>query len=154
MTEVPSLSEFEHKVGMNFFDHQLKAFAGAHDLGPSGRLCLYFPTGKGKSITSLVCVAQMGYMRAQVIAPPATHDGWLATARRLGMEIDLMSHAKFRMKGTKLHKDWPIIADEFHLFGGPPAEQGKRDPIRIGLCHQMIRQDDAGGALIRIEGER
>lgn len=118
MTEMPDLSELSQRAGVEFFDHQLEAFAGAHDLGPSGRLCLYFPTGKGKTLTSLVCVAQTGYMRALVIAPPATHDGWQAMARRLGMEVEVMSHAKFRMKETKLRKDWPVIADEFHLFGG------------------------------------
>lgn len=112
------LNELERRAGVRFFDHQSVAFEAIPKLGQQGRACLYFPTGKGKTITSLVAVALTGHDHCVVITPPATFPAWEVSARKLGMTLTLMSHAKFRMKGTKLARNVPVIADEFHLFGG------------------------------------
>jgi hypothetical protein len=36
----------------------------------------------------------------------------------MGVAVTPMSHAKFRQNTTKVSRSVPIIADEFHLFGG------------------------------------
>jgi hypothetical protein len=61
---------------------------------------------------------QLGYTEVVVVAPPSTHVQWEKLAADLGMVVLTMSHARFRMKDTRLSRTVPIIADEFHLFGG------------------------------------
>jgi hypothetical protein len=61
---------------------------------------------------------QWGYDRVLVIAPPRTHLQWKDVGVRLGVTVETMSHATFRMKKTLLSRSQAIIADEFHLFGG------------------------------------
>ena len=111
-------------------EHQFKGWtlaqSQAYDLWLSrvdNRMLLFYPTGTGKTKTSLALMAEAGYSKAIVIAPPGTHTGWQADAKTLGVELVPMSVQKFRMKDTKLPKDTPIIVDEFHQTGkhGGPA---------------------------------
>lgn len=99
-------------------DHQVEAFAAWQAQASPQRLCLYHRTGAGKTTTALVLMALAGAQDVLVIAPPSTHDRWREDARRLGLSITTISHAKFRQKTFKVSRTQAIIADEFHLFGG------------------------------------
>jgi len=90
------------------------------------RMLLFFPTGEGKSKTSLALLRAEGYTTAVVIAPPKTHPDWKADAAKLGMDVVLHSHAKFRMKDTKYSKAHPFLVDEFHLLGGHDGNGWKK----------------------------
>lgn len=108
-------------LGKEPFDYQVAAieFADAFHERWNLRACLYYKTGAGKSITSLAMLHTLGYRRdVLVIAPPATHSAWQAQAAALDMHIMCISHAKFRQKTYKVSRTTPIIADEFHMFGG------------------------------------
>lgn len=103
------------------------------------RLCLYHRTGAGKTIGSLVCVAQAGVRDVLVLAPPVTHNQWVDQGRKLGLNVFPMSHAKFRMKSTKLHRKQAIIVDEFHLLGGHTGQGWKKlDALARGLQAPLI----------------
>lgn len=111
-------AELEAKAGVTLFDYQ-QEFLDAVVANPIRfRACLYYKTGAGKSLTALAAVALLGYEACVVVAPPSTHRQWQELGARLGVKIATMSHALFRQKGTKLSRTIPIIADEFHLFGG------------------------------------
>lgn len=100
-------------------DYQQEAVNYAAGLSPATpRLCLYYKTGAGKSVTALSCLKEWGHKSALVIAPPSTHDQWLKLGESMGFDLQVMSHAKFRMKSTKLSRTTPVIADEMHQFGG------------------------------------
>lgn len=109
------------KAGVTFFDYQLECFEklqSAQQAGENGRLCLYYKTGAGKSLTALVCARLWGAFDVVVIAPPSTHSAWFELGLRIGMKVETMSHAKFRMPATKLKRNVAVIADEIHMFGG------------------------------------
>jgi superfamily II DNA or RNA helicase len=100
------------------FDHQAQFVDDiVADAFPQ-RACVFFKTGAGKSLTAVMGLHALGHDRALVISPPSTHAQWVELGERYGMTLTLMSHAKFRMKDTKLSKTMPVVADEFHLFGG------------------------------------
>jgi superfamily II DNA or RNA helicase len=82
------------------------------------RACVYFKTGAGKSLTAVMGLHALGQAKAVVISPPSTHAQWLALGDQYGMELQVMSHAKFRMKDTRLSRTVAVVADEFHLLGG------------------------------------
>jgi superfamily II DNA or RNA helicase len=93
----------------------------AHDLWTgldNDRLLLFYPTGKGKTKTSLALMADKGHEQLVVVAPPRTHSAWKRDAALLGLTITLMSHAKFRQLATKFKRGTAFIVDEFHLLGG------------------------------------
>jgi len=90
------------------------------------RICLYYKTGAGKTRTALSAVRAMNSREAVVVAPPTTHDLWHDTARRAGVSITVMSHAKFRKRETKLSRQSALIVDEFHMLGGYKAQGFKR----------------------------
>ena len=113
-----SALELETALGVTFFDYQLDAFADLSHQPSAGRLCLYYRTGAGKSITALCALKLAGWHEALVIAPPITHPAWEALGETLDMEITAVSHAKFRMSNYLVKRDRPVVADEFHLFGG------------------------------------
>ena len=92
----------------------------------SQRLLLFFPTGEGKSKTSLALVSAAGYDEAIVIAPPGVHASWEADAKALGMKLRLDSVQKFRMSETKYPAGVPWIVDEFHKMGGHGAQGFKK----------------------------
>ena len=82
------------------------------------RACVFFKTGAGKSLTAVMGLHALGHTKAVVITPPSTQDQWLKLGGQYGMDLQVMSHAKFRMKDTRLSKTTAVVADEFHLFGG------------------------------------
>lgn len=102
------------------FEAWTEGQTAAHELWvtlENQRLLLFYPTGKGKTKTSLALLADRGYTSAIVVAPPSTHTSWLKDAGLLGITLRLMSIEKFRMKDTKLPRDTPLIVDEFHMTG-------------------------------------
>ena len=100
-------------------DYQQRAVDAASKMtDPRPRLCLYYKTGAGKSLTALSCLQAWGHDSALVIAPPSTHDQWQKLGKKMNFDIECMSHAKFRMKSTLMSRTKAIVADEMHLFGG------------------------------------
>ena len=115
-----------HKPEEHRFQGWTRAQTAAYELWlrqPNHRQLLFYPTGTGKTKTSLALLYSAGFESMVVIAPPKTHSGWIADAKTLGVTIKPMSVQKFRMADTKLPKDTPIIVDEFHQTGkhGGPA---------------------------------
>lgn len=102
------------------FDHQRKYLdeLPLYEGGAWPRTCLYYRTGAGKTLSSLLALEAWGHDIVTVIAPPATHDAWVKQGRALDISVLPISHAKFRMKDTKVSRRMPIIIDEFHLLGG------------------------------------
>jgi hypothetical protein len=103
---------------MELFAHQQEFLDAVAGRPAPLRACLYYKTGAGKTLTSLLGMQALGQSRLLVIAPPSTHSHWERDAAGLGMEVDVMSHAKFRMASTKVSRNTAVVADEFHLFGG------------------------------------
>jgi superfamily II DNA or RNA helicase len=117
VTTLGSLPKLAEKLGITWFDYQLHTFGAWLDQD-TPRACLYYRTGAGKSITSLVMMSLSGCNDVLVIAPPSTHDTWHKQAAQLGMAVTTISHAKFRQPGYRVSRHTAVIADEFHMFGG------------------------------------
>lgn len=136
------LSELEAAAGVTFFDYQVEAFekAVAHaTVSPNPRRCLFYKTGAGKSLTALVDMRLWGQRQAVVIAPPSTFEQWKKFSALLGVEVECMSHAKFRMKATRVNRAVPVIADELHMFGGHDGLGWKKlDKMAMHLQAPMI----------------
>lgn len=120
---------FEEQVPLH--DYQRASVTKAEQLGQTHkmpRLCLYYKTGAGKTRTALACVHVMGHRDVVIVAPPTTHKHWEDTARDMGItgNVTVMSHAKFRVKETKLSRTVPVIVDEFHMLGGYKAAGFKK----------------------------
>lgn len=120
------VSELEARAGVKFFDHQQEAFAGIAAQAAPVRACLYYKTGAGKTLTGLVTVAESGYSAVLVLAPPSTHKAWQEWGTKIGVEVDAISHAKFRQKDYKISRDTAVIVDEFHLLGGHGGKGWKK----------------------------
>lgn len=120
------ITELGQRAGVDFFDYQWDTFAGLAAQSDPLRACLYYRTGAGKTITGLVGVAQAGYSAVLVLAPPSTHGAWQHWGQRLGVEVDAISHAKFRQKDYKIARDTAVIVDEFHLLGGHGGQGWKK----------------------------
>lgn len=135
-----TIEQLEKQVGLSFLDYQYATLTRAvQQDGPAQRLCLYYKTGAGKSYTSLACVRLWGHQRALVIAPPSTHAAWTAAGLRFGVQVEVMSHAKFRQPATKLSREVAVIADEMHLFGGHKGKGwAKLDRLAAGLKAPLI----------------
>ena len=93
---------------------------------PRRRMFLFFPTGEGKSKTSLALIASEGWDKCVVIAPLKTHDAWIADAAVLGLQVKVYTHEKFRMTGTHTPTNVPWIVDEYHKLGGHSGEGFKK----------------------------
>jgi hypothetical protein len=130
----------EVNTGIKFFDYQAVALNHGRCLpGPNQRLCLYYKTGAGKTITALALLYIWGHTEAVVITPPITYPQWERQAAIFGIKLHLMSHAKFRMPGTRLSRNVPIVADEMHLFGGHGGKGWKKlDKIGMHLQAPLI----------------
>ena len=134
-----SVAEFSRLLGKEFFPYQVGAFSLMRELpSPQQRLCLFYKTGAGKSITALVSIAQLGFDDILVLAPPSARDQWEKLAAQIGVEVTVISHAKFRQPGYKISKTRPIIVDEFHLLGGHKG-QGWKKMARTGVMTQRLR---------------
>lgn len=90
------------------------------------RMLLFYPTGKGKTKTSLGLMADAGYKKVLVVAPPRTHHDWRRDAIVLGMEITVISVERMRSKDFRFKRGVPIIVDEFHLLGRHGADGFKK----------------------------
>lgn len=137
------LTEIEHRLGKSLFDQQREAIdemeRQSEYQAQQPRMLIHFPTGKGKSVTALACLAFAGYSEAVVITPPATYAAWTAQGEALGISVQCMSHEKFRQKDTKLLRTKPVIADEFHKFGGHKGKGWmKLDRLARGLQAPLI----------------
>ena len=122
----------------NFLPYQLDCFEHWSS-SPTERLCLYYRTGAGKSITSLCCVPLRGLDEALVIAPPVTHPDWVALGKMIGVDVTCVSHAKFRMKDFQVRRTVSLIVDEFHLLGGHGGKGwAKLDRLARGLKAPLI----------------
>ena len=113
------LHDLEARVGKTLYPAQAAAVLACQG-APENKLrhCLYFPTGKGKTITSLLCLAIRGAREVLVIAPPITHTDWRKAAELLDITVEMVSAAKFRMDMFKVSRSKPVIVDEFHELGG------------------------------------
>ena len=134
--------KIEQLLGKALFDHQRAALDfWESDRPHRGRLCLYYKTGSGKTLTSLLCMwaRVQGQETVLVVAPPSTHMSWAAAAAVLGMEVECVSHAKFRQQAFKVQRTTPIIIDEFHMLGGYQAQGWKKlERISRGLQAPLI----------------
>lgn len=101
-----------------FMPHQTVVLENWDDQGCEGGHLVFYPTGKGKTKIMLAMVAMAGNGAALVVAPPITHEKWVAEGHMIGVRVTPISHAKFRQKSTLLSRKMPIIVDEFHLLGG------------------------------------
>ena len=125
--------------GVDLFDYQIDALAAAADLTGMQRLCLYYKTGAGKTLTSLLCMVVWGRVDVLVICPPATQAAWGRVATGLGLNVECMSHAKFRMKDTKVSRHTAVIVDEFHLLGGHGGKGWKKmDTLALHLQAPLV----------------
>jgi len=132
---------FEERVPLH--DYQRVSVARAEAMGKTlskPRLCLYYKTGAGKTRTALAAVYMMGHTEAVVVAPPTTHTHWRMTAKAIGFNhVNVMSHAKFRQKETKVSRTEAIIIDEFHMLGGYKAAGFKKlERIAGGLQAPVV----------------
>ena len=119
---------------LDYWKHDIE-----NELFNPDRLCVYYPTGTGKTGISLIAMHLRGHEEVLVIAPPSTQEKWAEDAGKLGMKIQLMSHAKFRMKNTQLSRTTPIIVDEFHMLGGHTGQGWvKLDRLARGLKAPLI----------------
>jgi superfamily II DNA or RNA helicase len=133
------IAKIQADLGIRLFDHQIAAMVGIESQPGHPRACLYHKTGAGKSITALGGVWLAGYNMALVIAPPSTHSQWHEVAGKMCMKIETISHAKFRQAGFKLDRKTPVIADEFHQFGGHDGVGWKKlDRLAGGLQAPLI----------------
>lgn len=108
------------------FDYQQEALDGMVQQRRPLRACLYYKTGAGKTPTSLAPLQHWAYSEAVVIAPPSTHEAWHQWGLKFGVECETMSHAMFRQAKTRLSRNKPVIADEFHMFGGQGGKGFKK----------------------------
>ena len=119
-----SLSEALRLMSYDYWtDTQLQAFEywvseEKPGLTRDDRMCVYYPTGAGKTEIALVSLFLSGVTEALVVAPPLTQQRWIEDGAKLGITVTAMSHAKFRMKTTKLKADVAVVVDEFHMLGG------------------------------------
>ena len=119
---------------LDYWEHDIE-----NELSNPDRLCVYYPTGTGKTGISLIATHLRGHEEVLVIAPPSTQEKWAEDAGKLGMKIQLMSHAKFRMKSTQLSRTTAIIVDEFHMLGGHTGQGWvKLDRLARGLKAPLI----------------
>ena len=134
--------KIEQLLGKGLFDHQRAALDfWESDRPHRDRLCLYYKTGSGKTLTSLLCMwtRVQGQETVLVVAPPSTHMSWAAAAAVLGMDVQCVSHAKFRQQTFKVQRTTPIIIDEFHMLGGYQAQGWKKlERIARGLQAPLI----------------
>lgn len=134
------IKELEQRANIKFTDYQLAALTNAAaQVRPDPRMCLYYKTGAGKSLTALAALAVWDVESALVVAPPSTHGQWIAAGQQMGIDVEPMSHAKFRMKSTLISRSKAIIADEMHMFGGHTGQGWKKlDRLAQGLQAPLV----------------
>lgn len=111
------IADIERLLGRPLFQHQVDFLEGWQQ-GNLPRACVYYPTGKGKTYTALAALALRAEQRALVVTPPTQQLTWIREGKRLGIQVDAISHAKFRQKDFRLNRNVPLVVDEFHMLGG------------------------------------
>ena len=136
----PVIEELEQLADVEFFDYQRDTLNDVIGNDPAtSRESLYYRTGAGKTNTSLSMMKAWGRDDVLVITPPSTNDAWEKWAARFGISVRCISHAKFRMKDTKLSRSVPVVADEMHMFGGHKGQGWKKfDRMSRGLTAPVI----------------
>lgn len=138
---VCDLTPYAAKLGVTkIFPHQQEAVEMAEAMERTRvRICLYAKTGSGKTATAGLVLTVLGYDEALIIAPPITHPAWEKVGAQLGIKMQTISHAKFRMKNFKTSRQTPIVVDEFHLLGGHTGAGWKKmDRLAPGLQAPLI----------------
>ena len=122
----PEINDLGARVGLKWFDYQVETLTAVQASRFPQRECLYYKTGAGKSYTGLACMALWGITQVLVIAPPSTYPAWEKAGAKFGIDVQCMSHAKFRMKDTRVARTQAMIVDEFHLLGGQGGKGWKK----------------------------
>ena len=123
---------------VDWFPAQLAVFALWEQV-KDDRMCVYYPTGQGKTRIMLTCIFLRNFSEVLIIAPPSTQEKWKHDARIVGLKATVMSHAMFRQAKTKLSRHMPVIVDEFHLLGGQTGMGWKKlDRLATGLQAPLI----------------
>lgn len=135
-----SAEELGRAAGVTWFDYQAATFdAEAAQEGPAQKALLFYRTGAGKSLTALTLIRLWGHEAVLVIAPPSTHSSWVEAGLRLGVRVRCVSHQKFRQGTFLLDRDEPVIADEFHQFGGHTGQGWKKlERLARGIKAPMV----------------
>ena len=137
-----TVPEIEARLEAPLFVHQVEALEDAiqqYAQGTQVRLCLYHRTGAGKTRTALAIAAVAGAQHVLVVTPPAARPNWERDAQRLGITVDVISHAKFRQKEFRVRRDQAMIVDEFHLLGGHTGQGWRKmDRLAQGLQAPLI----------------
>ncbi len=134
----PAIEALEALLHKEFTAAQLE-FLHGWETRQLQRACVYYPTGKGKTLTALAGIALRNHKKCLVIAPPDTQLTWVSQGMTLGIEVEVMSHAKFRMPDVKIHRNVPVIVDEFHLLGGHNGKGWKKlDSYARGLTAELL----------------
>ena len=132
-------SELVERLDIQLFDYQQQYLKEMEGADARARTCLYYRTGAGKTLTALLGLVVAGHSEALVICPPSTFGQWQTTGATLGVTVKTMSHAKFRMQSTKLGRGQPVIADEFHMFGGHQGQGWRKlDALARGLDAPLV----------------
>lgn len=133
-----TLSSLEARHSIQFFPHQ-REFLETWVSDQLMRACLYFPTGKGKTVTAMSALALRGFTTALVVTPPIQKPAWIAEGAKVGITVTAISHAIFRSKDYKLNRNVPLIVDEFHLLGGNKGQGwSKLDRAARGYLAPML----------------
>src|SRR6478752_2249076 len=82
---------------------ELTGLYGGSDLNMLAKMLVFYPTGKGKTEIMLTCMYLVDVKRVVVVAPPVTHARWRRVGHALGIQVDTISHAKYRMKDTAFY---------------------------------------------------
>lgn len=135
-----TIADLEARAGLEYASYQRDALRAAEaDEDPQKRLCLYYKTGAGKTLTALSVAALWGEEEVLVLCPPATHKQWIAAGDKLGITVEPISHAKFRQAAYKVARTRCVIVDEFHLLGGHTGKGWKKmDRLATGLQAPLI----------------
>ena len=126
------LDDFIYEVtGKRLRGYQEEAVGTAENAWIAGtveklRMCLYFKTGAGKSLTAMASLYAAGERTALVIAPPATHQEWQELGEAFGIETECISHEKFRRADYLPSRYKAIIGDEWHKLGGYKGQGWKK----------------------------
>lgn len=102
------------------------------------RCLLFFPTGEGKTYTSLALIRVRGWKEVNVIAPKKTHGGWESAARLMGMKLHLYSPELFIQPKTRFERDIPWIVDEVHRLGERAAAGWQRFERMMRKFHHEV----------------
>lgn len=133
-----AIEKLEALLKKEFTEPQL-SFLHSWESQQLQRACVYYPTGKGKTLTALAGIALRKHKKCLVIAPPDTQFTWVELGMILNIEVEVMSHAKFRMPDVKIRRDIPVIVDEFHLLGGHSGKGWKKlDSYSRGLTAELM----------------